>query len=182
MTLKSCCGRKHGGKKALQSSSWFVWENSWDLAAVVHRWQCPQSCTFCAFRRQEHDWNWVLGCRDVTSGMTSPTWMWHPPTPLPFTSALFPERWRPHQAIRGILCAMGIEQASQSVHCNSSFEAVKLGAGAPTEIYIELSPIHIFSLKWAKPINISIPSQQQNLHSLNNIVNTARYYSYTSHL
>lgn len=27
-----------------------------------------------------------------------------------------------------------------------------------------------------------MPSQQQNLHSLNNIVNTTSYYSYTSHL
>lgn len=101
-------------KKALQSSSWFAWENSWDLAAAFHCWQCPQSCTFPAERRQEHDCNRVLGCRDVTSGTTSPAWMWHPPTPFPFTSALFPARWRPHQAIGEILCAMGIEEASES--------------------------------------------------------------------
>lgn len=70
----------------------------------------------------------------------------------------------------------------QSTHCKSSSEAVKLGAGGPTEIYIKLSPIHVISLKWAEPINISMPSQQQNPHSLNNIVNTTCYYSYTSHL
>lgn len=77
------------GKKGLQSWCWFVWESSWDLAAVFHCWQCSQSCTFAAFRRQEHDSGWVLPCRDVTSGTTSPTWMWHPPTPLLFPSAFF---------------------------------------------------------------------------------------------
>lgn len=103
--------REARGKKALQSSPWCVWENSWDLAAVFRCWQCPQSCTFLPSEDRSMT-NWVLGCRDVTSGMTSPTWMWHPPTPQPFTSALFPERWRPYQAITGILCAAGIEQVS----------------------------------------------------------------------
>lgn len=110
-------------------------------------------------------------------------WMWHLPTPFPFTSAPITNEMKTSPTHHGnFLCNSNRRGFSiQHMYCKGSFEAVNLGAGGPTEIYIKFGPIYALSPKRAKPINISMPNQQQDPHSLSNIFNTTSYYSYTLH-
>lgn len=105
----------------------------------------------------------VLGCKDVMYDMTSPMCMWHPPTPLPFTSAPITNEMR----------------TSPSHHRNFLCNDNKRDLSIQSMYYIKLSPMYALSLKRAKPINISMPKPQQKLDSLSNIFNTRWYHSYT---